>query len=213
VVASATTTGGTTVTSPNYSYKANTTYLVFVYTSSAAGDSATFTSNINGSPTFNNIGSGSANYNTVDYEFGRWLNTGANPGNNKNITVTFAKTIVRAYIHVVELCGNDMVAPIAQSFYTTSPGTTQTNPYTANLPLAPIGLTNFDVYYLNTQEDLAGNNPTSNPAITLLTPYLHASNGSAATFFANTPSQNESFNKNPIAVAHWGTIAVEIKRP
>jgi len=76
--------------------------------------------------------------------------------------------------------------------------------------LAPLAGTNFDVYFLCGKEDLGGSAPTGTPAVTNLI-YGHAGAGSAGTYFRDTPpSQNESFagsNK------HWGTIAVEIKRP
>jgi len=51
-----------TITTGSFTLKANTTYLVFAYTDSDTGDSATFTSTFSGSPTFNNIGAGSAVY-------------------------------------------------------------------------------------------------------------------------------------------------------
>jgi hypothetical protein len=77
--------------------------------------------------------------------------------------------------------------------------------------LAPTG-TDFAVYFADTNENLGGNNPTSSPAITLLQ-YDHVGAGSAATFFTNAPTQLQSFNQNPATNRHWGTIAVEIKRP
>jgi hypothetical protein len=182
---------------------------VFAFTDSKAGDSATFSSTFSGSPTFNNIGSGSLPlpYNTTNYEFGRWLNGGATASSG-TITVTFVQKSDQAYVQVVELCGNDRSNPIAQSAYASSPGTVQTNPYTANLPAPPLAGTNFDVYFLNAQESLGGPS-TGTPAVTNLF-YAQAGAGTAGTYFKGTPSQNESFaGKNH----HWGTIAVEIKRP
>jgi len=200
-------TSGNTVTTTSFTLKANTTYLVFAFTDSNTGDSATFSSTFSGSPTFNNIGSGSAVLagDGKEYEFGRWLNGGATDSTG-TITVTFAKTTSQAYLHVVQLCGNDTSAPIAQNAYATG---NNTNPYTANLPLAPLAGTNFDVYFLCGKEDLGGSAPTGTPAVTNLI-YGHAGGGSAGTYFAGTPSQNESFAG---ANKHWGTIAVEIKRP
>jgi hypothetical protein len=178
---------------------------VFAFTSSASGDSATFSSTFSGSPTFNNIGSGSLFYNGKDYEFGRWLNGGATDSTG-TISVTFANKPKQAYVQVIQLSGNDTSNPIAQSAYATG---NNTNPYTANLPAAPLAGTNFDVYFLDANEDLGGSAPTGTPAVTNLV-YAHAGAGSAATYFKGTPSQNESFagsNK------HWATMAVEIKRP
>src|SRR4029077_13265360 len=109
---------------------------------------------------------------------------------------------------VVELCGNDTSNPIAQSAYATSPVNTNSSPYTANLPLPPLAGTNFDVYFLNGNEDLGGSAPAGTPAVTNLI-YGHNFNGTAGTSFKGTPSQNESFAGGG---HHWGTIAVEIKR-
>jgi hypothetical protein len=201
------------VTTTSFTLKANTTYLVFAFTDSKAGDSATFSSTGLGSPTFNNIGSGSQSYdNSNHYEFGRWLNGGGSNTPGATITVTFTLKSNQAYVHVVELSGNDTSTPIVQSAYTTSPGTTQTHPYTANL-LAPPAGTNFGVYFLDTESNLGTTTPSSAPAITNLA-YQHAGGGSAATFFANAPTQLQSFDQAPTGKNHhWGTIAVEIKRP
>jgi hypothetical protein len=205
VVATGTASNGKTMTTSSFTFKANTTYLVFVFTETAGGDSATFSSTGLGSPTFNNIGSGSLNYNTNDYEYGQYLNGGNNA--NGTITVTTVKTISKpSYIQVVELCGNDTVTPIAQSAYATG---NNTNPYTANLPAPPLVGTNFDAYFLDASDDLGPSAPTGTPAVTNLF-YAHGGGTAAGTYFKDTPSQNESFaggNK------HWATIAVEIKRP
>ena len=200
-------TDGKTVTTTSFTLKANTTYLVFAFTDSNTGDSATFSSTFSGSPTFNNIGSGSAVLagDGNEYEFGRWLNGGASDATG-TITVTFVESTKQAYLHVVQLCGNDTSAPIAQNAYATG---NNTNPYTANLPAPPLVGTNFDVYFLCGKEDLGGMAPVGTPAVTNYL-YEHAGPGSAGTYFKNTPSQNESFAG---ANKHWGTIAVEIKRP
>jgi hypothetical protein len=126
------------------------------------------------------------------------------------IKVTFVKTITKpAYLQIVELSGNNTSAPIAQSAYASSPGTTATNPYTANLPLPPLSGTNDDVYFLDGGDDLGPSAPTGAPAVTNLF-YAHGGGTSAGTYFKDTPSQNESFAGNN---KHWATIAVEIKRP
>ena len=181
---------------------------MFASPNSAAGDSATFSFS-GGSPTFNNIGSRSLIYNTTNYEFGRWLNGGGSDATG-TIKVTFVQTISKpAYVQVVQLNGNDTVNPIAQSAYASSPGTTATQPYTANLPLPPLVDTNFDVYFLDGGDDLGPSAPVGTPAVTNLL-YAHGGGTAAGTYFASTPSQNESFaggNK------HWGTIALEIKLP
>ena len=190
---------------------------MFAFTHSSSDNSTASFSFSGGSPTFNNIGTGSLAYNgnnggnhQVDYEFGRWLNGGAS-NSTGTITVTFNSTIVQAYLQVVELCGNDTSNPIAQSAYASSGANgTQSNPYLANLPAAPLAGTNFDVYFLNANEDLGGTVPVGTPAATNLI-YKHAGNGTGGTYFRDTPpSQNESFAG---ASHHWGTIAVEIKRP
>jgi hypothetical protein len=111
-----------------------------------------------------------------------------------------------AYLQVVELCGNDTSAPIAQSAYATG---NNTNPYTANLPAAPLAGTNFDVYFLDGGDDLGPSAPTGTPAVTNLL-YAHGGGTGAGTYAAGTPSQNESFAG---ANKHWGTIAVEINSP
>ena len=192
------------VTTPSFTLKANTTYLVFAYTNSASGDNATPTSSVD-ALTFNTIGVGSMLYNSKQYEFGWWVNGGATNASG-TITVTFAKDASQAYVQVIELYGNDTLNPIAQSAYAMG---NNTNPYTANLPAPPLGSTNFDVYFLNAKEDLGGTASVGTPAATNLL-YVHAGAGSAGTYFKDTQSQNQSFagpNK------HWATIAVEIKRP
>ena len=193
------------MTTGTFTLKANTTYLVFAFTNSNTGDSATFSSTFSGSPTFNLIGTGSLVVGDgKEYEFGRWLNGGGSNATG-TITVTFVQTMHQAYLQVVELCGNDTSAPIAQQAYAAG---NNTNPYTANLGSPPLA-SNFDVYFLDANEDLGSSAPTGTPAVTNLI-YAHAGAGSAGTYFKDTPSQNESFaggNK------HWATIAVEIKRP
>jgi len=182
---------------------------VFAFTNSNTGDSATFSSTFSGSPTFNLIGAGSLVVGDgKEYEFGRWLNGGASDATG-TITVTFVQTTKQAYLHVVQLCGNDTSAPIAQQLYSTG---NNTNPYTANLPLAPLASTNFDVYFLNAKESLGASAPTGTPAVTNLI-YVQGGSGTAGTYFRDTPpSQNESFCVG-CGGKHWGTIAVEIKRP
>jgi hypothetical protein len=195
------------VTTTSFTLKANTTYLVFAFTFSNTGDSATFSSTFSGSPTFNLIGTGSLTLagDGKEYEFGRYI-TGGGSNATGTITVTFVKTIGQAYLQVVELCGNDTLAPIAQQAYSTG---NNTNPYTANLPLTPIAGTNFDVYFINGKESLGNTAPVGTPAATNLV-YDITGGSSAGTYFKNTPSQNESFAGGN---HHWGTIAVEVKRP
>ena len=195
------------MTTGTFTLKANTTYLVFAFTNSTTGDSATFSSTFSGSPTFNLIGPGSLVVGDgKEYEFGRWLNGGGSNATG-TITVTFVQTMHQAYLQVVELCGNDTSAPIAQQAYAAGNGT---NPYTANLPLAPLAGTDFDVYFLNAKEGLGASAPTGTPAVTNLI-YVAAGSGTAGTYFRDTsPSQTES---SAGGNHHWGTIAVEIKLP
>jgi hypothetical protein len=209
-IASGSATGGKTITTGSFTLKANTTYLLFAFTTHGnLVDSATFSSTVSGL-TFNTIGSGSLGYNNNnDWEFGSWVN-GPASNTTGTITVTFAQTINnQAYLQVVELGCNNTTTPIVQSAYASSPGTTQTNPYTANM--APPTGTDFAVYFLDANEDLKGTDPTSSPAITLLT-YVHGGGGSTATFFANAPTASQSFDEgDKVTAHHWGTIAVEIK--
>jgi hypothetical protein len=179
-----------------------------------ASSTATFSFS-GGSLTFTPIGAGSLAYNNnTDYEFGAWVTGNGSTG---SFTVTFSDTTDRAYLMAVELCGNDTSDPIAQSAYASSGAdATQSHPYTANLPLAPLQSTNYDVYFLNTHEDLGGGIPTSTPAATDMSVGHNGApnSGSAYAYRAGTPSQNESFDHNPAPTDnHWGTIAVEIKRP
>jgi hypothetical protein len=183
---------------------------VFAFTNSNTGDSITSITFSGGSPTFNNIGSGSLTLagDGKEYEFGRWLNGGGSDATG-TITVTFAKTTTQAYLQVVQLCGNDTSTPIAQQAYSTG---NNTSPYTANLPLAPLAGTNFDVYFLTAKEGLGVTAPVGTPAATNLI-YQNSGSGTAGTYFRDTPpSQTESFCVG-CAGKHWGTIAVEIKRP
>ena len=195
---------GRTVTTPSFTLKANTTYLVFAFTNSAKDDDASPSCSVGGL-TFDTIGVDSMFYNGKDYEFGWWVNGGASDASG-TISVTFKKDPALAYVQVIELYGNDTLNPIAQSNYASG---NNTNPYIANLPAPPLASTNFDVYFLDAHEDLGGTVPTGTSAVTNLI-YAHAGGGSAATYFKETQSQNQSFagpNK------HWATIAVEIKRP
>lgn len=182
---------------------ANTTYLVFVFTESAAGDSATFSSSFTGT-TFTPIGAGSLNYNTNDYEFGQWLTGGASNATG-TIKVTFVKSTTQAYLQVIQLSGNNISTPIAQSAYTSG---NNTNPYTANLPAPPTS-GDQEVVFLTGGEDLGGSAPPANPPMVNLI-YLHAGAGSAGSYATGTATQNTSFTG---ANHHWGTIAVDINHP
>jgi hypothetical protein len=202
MAASASANSGNTVTTSSFTLKANTTYIVFAFTESATGDSATFSSTFSGSPAFTPIGAGSLNYNTNDYEFGQWINGGATDSAG-TITVTFAKGTHQAYLQVVKLSGNNLAVPIEQSAYTSG---NNTNPYTANLP-APTTAGDQEVVFLSGGEDLGGSAPPATPSSTLNLVYLHSGGGSAGTYANGTATQNTSFAGSN---HHWGTIAVEI---
>ena len=174
---------------------------MFAFTNSASGDSATFSSTFSGSPVFTPIGTGSLNYNTSDYEFGRWLNGGATSSTGQ-IRVTFVKGIDQAYLHVIQLSGNNISSPIAQSAYASG---NNTNPYTANLPNPPSS-GDQEVVFLSGGEDLGGTAPPATPPMVNLI-YLHAGSGSAGTYASGTATQNTSFSGGN---HHWGTIAVEL---
>lgn len=193
---------GKTVTSSSFTLQANTTYLVFAFTNSAAGDSATFSFS-GGSPTFNNIGTGSLNYNTSDYEFGRWVNGGAT-NSTGTIKVSFVNTTHQAYVQVIQLSGNNLSTPIAQSAYTSG----NSNSYTANLPASPTS-GDQEVVFVSGGADLGGMAPTANPSMTNLI-YAHAGSGSAASYARANATQNTSFSGGN---ANWGTIAVDINHP
>jgi len=195
---------------------------VFVFNNlhtAANTTTASFASTWNGGTSFSSIGAGLKGYNGTttfaDYEFVAWATSGASPGTGKTITATFTNGATdQAWLQVVELGCNDTSNPIAQSAYSTISGTTQSNPYTANLPAGPIQATNFDVYFVNAHENITavpGATPTPTPAT--LTLQSGGGGGTADTFWASTPRQNESFNTSPSSSKHWGTIAVEIKRP
>jgi hypothetical protein len=191
----------TTIASPSFTLKANTTYLVFAFTSSASGDGATPSSTFTGSPTFHPIGAGSQVFNTKNYDFAWWLNGGASDSTG-GLTITFAKPSGQSYLEVVELNGNNVTNPIVQSAYAEG---NNTNPYTANLPAAPAAGDN-EVAFLTTQEDLGGTAPLATPAMTNLS-YDHAGPGSQGIYASDTTTQSLSFAGNN---KHWGTVAVEI---
>jgi hypothetical protein len=201
LVASAGASKVTQITSPSFTLKANKTYLVFAFTRSTSGDSATVSSTFAGSPVFNPIGAGSQFFNGKDYDFGWWLNGGATDGTG-TITVTFAKPSDQAYLQIVELNGNDTANPIAQSAYASG----NSNPYTANLPNPPAA-GDSEVVFLTAHEDLGSTAPAATPPMTNLV-YAHSGSGSAGTYAANAASQTESFAGGS---KHWGTIAVEIR--
>jgi hypothetical protein len=200
----ASTGSGNSLTTASFTLKANTTYLVFAFTNSAAGDSATFSSTFSGSPAFAPIGAGSLFYNNQDYNFGWWVNGGAADSTGK-ITINFVKNTHQAYVQVIQLGGNNLSNPIAQSAYASG---NNTNPYTANLP-SPSTTGNGEVDFLSANEDLSKTVPIATPSMTNLV-YAHAGPGSAGSYTtgtSGTATQNTSFaggNK------HWGTIAVEI---
>src|SRR5262249_10537018 len=101
--------GGTPVTTANFTPKANTTYIVFAFSQLivTSGATAGISGTIGGSPTFNDIGTGSASYTNpggmgdTSSEFGRWFTTGASPGTNKTVSVTFNNNSNRAYLKVI----------------------------------------------------------------------------------------------------------------
>jgi hypothetical protein len=210
MVATGTASGGKTMTTGSFTFKANKTYLVFVFIESKAGDSVTFSSTGLGSPTFNLIGTGSENFtgSTSDYVYGRWLAGGNNASGT--ITVTTVQNMSKnSYIYIVELGCNDTTNPIAQSAYASG---NNTHPYTANLTAPPLQATNFDVYLLGSGDDTGATTPTSSPAITNIQ-YDHGGGTAAAVYWSGTtaPQQNEQFDSVPPANKHWGTIAVELK--
>ena len=192
------------MTTASFTLLANTTYLVFAFTNSAAGDSATFSSTFSGSPVFTPIGAGSLNYNTSDYEFGQWLKGGASNSTGM-IKVTFVKNTTQAYVQVIQLSGNNTSTPIAQGAYISG---NNTNPYTANLP-APPSSGDQEVVFLSGQQDLGGMAPPANPSMTNLI-YVHNGPGSAASYARANATQNTSFSGGN---ANWGTIAVDINHP
>jgi hypothetical protein len=190
-----------TVASQSFTLKANTTYLVFAFTQSNTGDSATVGSTFAGSPVFHAVGAGSQFFLDHNYDFAWWVNGGASDATG-TITVTFALKSNQAYLEVVQLNGNKVSSPIAQSVYAQG---NNTSPYTANLAAAPAAGDN-EVDFLTTQDDLGGTAPVATPAMTNLG-YDHAGSGSQATYASDTASQNSSFaggNKK------WGAVAVEI---
>jgi CSLREA domain-containing protein len=202
LAASASASSGNSVTTPSFLLKANTTYLVFAFTNSAMADSATFSSTFSGSPTFTPIGAGSLFYNSKDYNFGQWVNGGASDSTG-TIKVTFAKNTHQAYLQVIQLSGNNISNPIAQSAYASG---NNTHPYTANLPAPPSSGDN-EVAFLSANEDLGASAPPAMPSSMMNLIYRHAGGGSAGSYANPTAIQNTSFAGGN---HHWGTIAVEI---
>jgi hypothetical protein len=190
------------VVTPTFTLKANTTYLLFVFTNSGPGDSATFSSTFSGNPAFTPIGAGSLFYNNKDYNFGRWVNGGASDSTGA-IKVTFSKNTHQAYIQVIKLSGNNLSTPVAQSAYTSG---NNTHPYTANLSAPPSSGDN-EVAFLSANEDLGPSAPHATPASMVNLIYKHAGPGSAGSYTNPTATQNTSFAGGN---HHWGTIAVEI---
>ncbi len=166
---------------------------MLAFTDSAAGDSAT---------AFTPIGAGSLNDNTKDYNLSRWLNGGASDSTG-TIKVTFSKNTHQAYIQVIQLSGNDLSMPVAQSAYASG---NNTNPYTANLPAPPSSGDN-EVAFLSANEDLGPGAPHATPPSMVNLIYKHAGGGSAGSYTNATATQNTSFSGRN---HHWGTIAVEI---
>ena len=103
------------------------------------------------------------------------MNGGASDASG-TISVTFVKQPTQTYLQVIQLSGNDTSNPIAQNAYATG---NNTNPYTANLPAPPLAGTNFDVYFLDANENLGNTAPVGTPAVTNLV-YAHTGSGSAA---------------------------------
>jgi hypothetical protein len=192
------------VTTASFTLQANTTYLVFAFTESATGDSATFSSTFPGNPVFTPIGAGSLTYNGIDYEFGQWLTGGASDVTGQ-LRVTFVKGTSQAYLQVIQVNGTNISAPIAQSAYTSG---NNTNPYTANLP-APPSSGDQEVVFLTGGEDLGASPPPPTPSMTNLI-YLHTMAGSAGSYASVSATQNTSFSGSN---HHWGTIAVDINHP
>src|SRR5262249_28510559 len=162
-------------------------YLVFAFTTSSSGDSATPSSSLAGSPAFTPVGAGSQFFNGKNYDFA-WVAKGGAADSTGTVTVTFAKQTSQAYLQVVELNANDTVNPIVQSAYANG---NNTNPYTANLA-APPGAGNYEVVFLTGGEDLGGSAPVATPTMTNLV-YAHNGPGTAGVYVADTASQNTSF--------------------
>jgi hypothetical protein len=139
------------------------------------------------------------------FEFGRYI-TGGATNQSGTITVTFAQKTKGAFLQVVELCGNDTSAPIAQSRYQMSTSATAN----ADLLAGPVQVTNFDVYFLD-GDDFGATAPTGTPAVTNLFYDRVVGQNAAGTYLKGTASQLESFALG--SSFNWGTIAVEIKRP
>jgi hypothetical protein len=194
----------TSIASQSFTLKANTTYLVFAFTNSPkTSDGATPSSTFAGSPAFHAIGAGSQVFNKNDFDFAWWINGGA-ADSTGTITVTFQQKSNQAYLEVVQLNGNNVANPIAQSAYAQG---NNTNPYTANFAAAPAAGDN-EVDFLTASEDLGGTAPVATPAMANLD-YDHNGNGTQGTYASDSASQNSSFAGGN---HHWGTVAVEINR-
>jgi hypothetical protein len=190
---------GLKATTPSFTLKAGTTYLVLATLHSAAGDTLSVSSTGLGSPTFNPVASQS--YNGENYQAAWWLNGGATDQTG-TVTVSWLQQAKEANVTVVQLSGNNTANPIANA--KTASGN-NTNPYTANLSPAP-NSTSSEVVLLSGQEDLGGTAPVGTPPIASLT-YDHTGGATHAVYATDTATASESFAGGN---HHWGTIAIEI---
>src|SRR5262249_34432840 len=97
LVASASASKGSAITTPSFTAKANRSYLVFAFTESSSGDSASASSTIAGSPVFMPIGAGSQLFNGKDYDFA-WVVKGGAADSTGTMTVSFARNTNQAYL-------------------------------------------------------------------------------------------------------------------
>jgi len=107
---------------------------------------------------FTPIGAGSLFYNTKDYNF-RLVGERRCDRLDRKDHDQLREDHAQAYVQVIQLSGNNLSNPIAQSAYASG---NNTNPYTANLSSAPTS-GNGEVDFLSANEDLSRPSPSRHP--------------------------------------------------
>ena len=176
------------VTTPSFTLKANTTYLVFAFAGvlGQRGDHATPSSSVGGL-TFHTIGSGSQVYNGgKDYESGWWVNGGASDAIG-TISVTFVYRPAQIYLQVIQ----------SQRQRHIKPDRAERVRYREQQPLhsqpAGAAASGHQLRRILPRREREPRQHDSGRHADGHESRLRARRpGAAATYFANTPSQNES---------------------
>jgi Quinohemoprotein amine dehydrogenase, alpha subunit domain III len=202
----ATISSGTSVTATSVTLSSGSAYLLFAYSKSGSGDTATpSSSGFTTAPTFTAIGS------RQDYGAGgahnwAWYTTGGS--GTGSVKLTFAQSTTRAYIEVIAIGGANTAIPVVTSNEGFATGSSTTA--TANLPNAPSD-GNAEIVFWTTDSNNGNNNdPGSSSA--LITPlgniYTNNSTGTDDLFTGSPPQATLNLTQN--GSRSWGTIALEI---